>query len=162
MILRVDSLAGTETILTSGARAGLMIRETLEPTSRHFSALVERYSISNSQKLSRFSRFREGFVTTGADGPDLGEYPPRPVWLKITKSGDAFTASYSFDSAQWTEWLYSSTTISSFSDQFYVGMFVAAGSDDVLQARDFMVSKPTVRFFRCNLMACIFVFSLPP
>ena len=138
MLLRVDSLAGTETILTSGARAGLMIRETLEPTSRHFSALVERYSISNSQKLSRFSRFKEGFVTSGADGPNLNN-PPQPVWLKISKSGDAFTASYSFDSAQWTEWSYSSTTVSSFSDQFYVGMFVAAGSDDVLQAGDFMV-----------------------
>jgi regulation of enolase protein 1 (concanavalin A-like superfamily) len=71
-----------------------MIRETLDAGSAHALILV------SSQKGVAFQR-RE--ATGGASVSTAGSLAMAPHWVKLTRSGNTFTAYESADGAAWTE-----------------------------------------------------------
>ncbi|HEY3886829.1 MAG TPA: Ig-like domain-containing protein, partial [Vicinamibacterales bacterium] len=75
-------------------KAGVMIRETLDAGSAHALILV------SSQKGVAFQR-RE--ATGGASVSTAGSLAMAPHWVKLTRSGNTFTAYESADGAAWTE-----------------------------------------------------------
>ncbi len=96
-IARIDSL-----ILTNAAaKAGLMIRESLEPDSR--------FAMSHVTGSNGF-RFTTRLTTAGDAANDGGQATPEqnaarcPLWLKLERTGNEFNAYYSNDPATegWT------------------------------------------------------------
>lgn len=76
--------------------AAVMIREKLTEGSVHASMMI---TTAGKAKFRR--RVTEG-GTTLSDGPSIGTlYPPR--WLRLTRSGDTFTAYMSSDGSSWTQ-----------------------------------------------------------
>jgi regulation of enolase protein 1 (concanavalin A-like superfamily) len=88
IVARLASLDGE----VSWAKAGLMIRESLDPSSAHAFVLA---SLSNGIAFQR--RAQAGALTahTGTEGG-------APVWLRLTRVGSAIAASISADGASWT------------------------------------------------------------
>jgi regulation of enolase protein 1 (concanavalin A-like superfamily) len=74
-------------------KAGLMIRETLDPGSAHASMFV------SSAKGLAFQR--RGL--TGSDSVSTpGSAARAPRWVKLSRAGNAFTAHESADGVTWT------------------------------------------------------------
>jgi hypothetical protein len=89
--VRVESLAAAEV----WARAGVMIRESLDPGSRHASMFVTpdgRRAFQN--RLENGS----GFCFTAHSYPGA---LPVPCWLRIERTGNQFTAFYTTRSTRW-------------------------------------------------------------
>jgi endonuclease/exonuclease/phosphatase family metal-dependent hydrolase len=81
---------------SSWSLAAVMIREKLTAGSVHASMMI---TTEGKAKLRR--RTTEG-GTTASDGPSTGTtFPPR--WLRLTRSGNVFTAYLSSDGASWTQ-----------------------------------------------------------
>ena len=81
---------------SSFALAGVMFRESLAANARHASVLV-----GTDGKLKLRRRTSVG-GTTLSDGPSAGSVTT-PYWLKITRSGDVFTAYRSSSGSSWTQ-----------------------------------------------------------
>lgn len=101
MIVKVDSL----TFTANWTKCGIMIRETLDPTS------MRAHAITLGNGRIAF----ENRPTTG--GASVSTYTgigvvPLPVWLKLDRQGAQFTASYSTDGTAWTPVPLSSATAS--------------------------------------------------
>jgi phosphatidylserine/phosphatidylglycerophosphate/cardiolipin synthase-like enzyme/regulation of enolase protein 1 (concanavalin A-like superfamily) len=75
-------------------KAGVMIRETLDPSSTHAFLLV------SSAKGVAFQR-RE--TTGGISVNTAGSTATAPHWVKLTRSGNTFTAFESADGTNWTQ-----------------------------------------------------------
>ena len=89
---RVDSLVDTD----PWAKAGVMIRETLEPNSKH-AYVVATPGNGVSFGWRQFTADTSGSSTVGGI--------ETPVWVKLTRSGDTFTAQYSTDGATWEDFV---------------------------------------------------------
>ena len=91
MVVRINSLENTATF----AKAGLMIRESLDPSAAH--VLIDVTPSGLIELLTRES--------TGAETRWIGGLSPRPfpVWLKISRSGTRITASASSDGSTWQD-----------------------------------------------------------
>ena len=87
---KVDSLVNTN----AWAKAGVMIRETLEPGSKH-AYVVATPGNGVSFGWRQFTADTSGSSTVG--GIEV------PVWVKLTRSGDTFTAQYSTDGVVWED-----------------------------------------------------------
>ena len=87
---KVDSLVDTD----PWAKAGVMIRETLEPGSKH-AYVVATPGNGVSFGWRQFTADTSGSSTVG--GIEV------PVWVKLTRSGDTFTAQYSTDGVVWED-----------------------------------------------------------
>jgi regulation of enolase protein 1 (concanavalin A-like superfamily) len=97
IIARVATLQNTD----PNARAGVMIRESLAPGSRHASVLL---TPSNGLAFQR--RAATGGFPTSTAGPLV----TAPYWVKLVRSGSTFSAYHSTDGAEWT--LVGSATVS--------------------------------------------------
>ena len=80
--------------VASWVKAGVMIRETLTPGSRHALMLV------SAAKGVAFQR-RE--TTGGTSVSTAGSTSSTPRWVKLTRSGNTFTAFESSDGSNWTQ-----------------------------------------------------------
>ena len=89
MVARVASVQGT----SAEAKGGVMIREGLEANSRYAAMLLTR---SNGAKMQR--RISAGGPTTTTVAGGLAA----PHWVKIVRSGTAFTGWTSPDGVSWT------------------------------------------------------------
>jgi regulation of enolase protein 1 (concanavalin A-like superfamily) len=89
MVVRIDSLDDTDRF----AKAGIMIRESLDPSSAH--VMVDVTPSSLVEVLTRTS--------TGAETQWVGGLSPTsfPIWLKLTRSGDTYDAYASHDNVTW-------------------------------------------------------------
>ena len=116
IIARVQSLVNTN----AWAKAGIMFRESLDADSKNTSFVV---SVSNGLSFQR--RTSTGGTTESSKGADHSA----PVWVKMIRSGNEFTASYSEDGSSWTD--LSAETIN-MSSTLYVGLCVTSHSDGVV------------------------------
>jgi hypothetical protein len=126
IIARVESLTKTN----SWAIAGVMIRESLNPSSRW------AFVIYTSQNGARF-RAR---LTPGADATsDTAVATPEqiaalaPVWIKLERSGNQFNGYYAMDEAgtAWTAMAWNPQTIDMASNA-YIGLAVTSHTADTV------------------------------
>ena len=98
-----------------GAKAGIMVRETLAGNSKYAFAYVTPTQGTSFQQR----------VTTGGNASGVGGATGlvAPYWLRLTRSGDSIAASQSADGVTWTS--LGSTTISLTND-VWVGMAVCS------------------------------------
>jgi regulation of enolase protein 1 (concanavalin A-like superfamily) len=95
-VLELPSLPSGLADTASSAKAGVMIRETLDPGSKH---------IATSQLAKRGVEVTFRLETdgdSGYDGAQLFANPP-PVWLRVQRVGNTFTAFASSDGQAWTQ-----------------------------------------------------------
>jgi ABC-type transport system involved in multi-copper enzyme maturation permease subunit len=86
---RVDSLTGEQGFTHEWAKAGLMVRESMEPGSRFAAVLVTP---------GHGVRLQANYTTdlAGSDGP-------APRWLRLSRTGDTITGYESADGTSWSE-----------------------------------------------------------
>ncbi|MGD2095521.1 MAG: hypothetical protein PVH77_10990 [Phycisphaerales bacterium] len=88
---RVDSVTNTD----PWAKAGVMIRNTLEPGSSH--AMM---AVTPGQGVSYQRRIMSGDVTVETTEPGI----TAPIWVKVERDiGGNYMASYSSDGSTWTQ-----------------------------------------------------------
>jgi len=124
---RVDSQQNTD----SWAKAGVMIRETLGSGSRHAMTII---TPSNGTRL----QYRA--TTDGSSGSvGSGSSETAPYWLRLTRSGDTFTA---YKSSNGTSWTQIGSVAISMNSTVYVGFPVT--SHNASTVGEVVVSNPTV------------------
>lgn len=116
IIAKVNSLTNTNTY----AKAGVMFRETLTPTSKH--AMTDVTPAAGAEFLSRsaVSGVTVADVTTGT----------APKWVRIVRSGNIFTSYISDSGTTWTQ-LGTPKTIT-MANTIYVGMAVTSHANGTL------------------------------
>jgi plastocyanin len=93
LIADVTSISGTSVPAT----AGIMLRQSLDPTSAYISITRNAYSGSSDIGL-------EYRTTTGGTGVSAALISaPGATWLKIVRSGNSFTAYYGSNGKTWTQ-----------------------------------------------------------
>jgi len=95
IVTRVDSLLRTD----GWAKAGVMMRESLDAGSRHASAMISGDGVVIFQRRESTSGFSD-YTTGGTSGG--------PVWRKLERAGSPFTAYRSPDGISWTAFTTSS------------------------------------------------------
>jgi glucose/arabinose dehydrogenase len=115
--VRVSALANT----THGwTKAGLMIRETLQPNSKNTMALVTR---SNGTGFQRRTATQGTTVTS----PSTGAVP---IWLRLVRSGNTFSAYSSSDGSAWSP--IGTSQVISMSSSAYVGLALTSHNNSAL------------------------------
>ncbi|MFH6993883.1 family 16 glycosylhydrolase [Flavobacterium sp. FlaQc-48] len=127
IIAKVNSLTNTNTY----AKAGVMFRETLTPTSKH--AMTDVSAAAGIEFLSRdaVSGITTATVVAGTT----------PKWIRITRSGNVFTSYSSDNGTTWTP-IGTPKTIA-MASTIYVGMAVTSHANGTLATGIF--SDVTVR-----------------
>lgn len=116
IVARVASVENTN----AWAKAGVMIRETLNANSKHASCVV-----TPSNGISFQRRTSTGGTSTKTDNTGF----TAPFWVRVVRSGDTFTASRSPNGTTWTT--IGSVTISMASN-VYIGLVVTSHNDGAL------------------------------
>ncbi len=109
----------------NSAKAGVMIRESLEPDSTH--AMVDIQPINEIQFLRR--------TTTGLASEATGQSEiSTPVWVKLNRAGNTFTARYSVDNTNWTTL---GTATIPMSSNVYIGLIVCSHDNNATCVAEF-------------------------
>lgn len=104
---------------TNNHKAGVMIRESLANNARHASSLIARASGAwRTQWLYRTTAGGNAALTQ----PTTTTTPP--YWVRITRSGNTFTA---FRSSNGTTWNQTGSTTIAMGTTTYIGLAVASG-----------------------------------
>jgi len=122
MAVRIDSLDNTDRF----AKAGIMIRDSLDPSATH--VMVDVTPSSLVEVLTR--------TAMGAETHWIGGLSPTsfPIWLKLTRSGTVVTAWASPDGSNWTNLTQASPDISS---DALIGIAVTSHDRGVLTTATF-------------------------
>ncbi len=116
IVVRVDRIANSN----EWAKAGVMIRESLTAPSKHVSVVVTPESGISLQRR----------VTAGSDSADTTEAGlVAPYWVKLTRTGNTFTAQRSADGTTWvpiTATAADSTLQVSMPTSVYIGLAVTS------------------------------------
>jgi len=115
MIARVTDV-GTGS--NAWAKAGVMIRETLDPGSKHAMTVV---TAGNGGGAA--FQWRPNTDDSSSSLHDLSPAVSPPHWVRIVRQGDTFTGHVSPDGATWTE--QGSTTVS-MAQNVYIGMCITS------------------------------------
>jgi Kelch motif protein/K319-like protein len=102
----------------SSAQAGIMVRETLDPTSKHAAMLI---TPSNGILFGR------RLSTGGATSQTVFSGVAAPYWLKLVRAGNTFTGYRRADGGTWTR--LGSNTVITMTGTVYVGLAVASSSN---------------------------------
>jgi len=113
MAVKVESLLDTD----SWAKAGVMIRESLDPEAKHAMVVV---TPGNSVSFQRRTAMSSDMESTDQEGGLTA-----PYWVRLTRSGDALTAQSSADGATWDT--VGSVNIAMVSD-VYIGLALTSHS----------------------------------
>ena len=113
---RVTAVENTD----SWAKAGVMIRETLNANSTHATAVVTPGSGVSFQRRSSTGGSSAHTTTSGLAAP---------YWIRVTRSGNTFTAYRSTDGSNWTTIGSENITMSS---SVYIGLAVTSHNDGTL------------------------------
>ena len=114
VFIRLNGFTGTN--INEWAKGGLMLRNSLDANSKHFSLFV-----TGSNGLSNQWRLQDGGYPGGDTNYSL---PNSNIWLKITKIGNVFRTYYDTYTGNWIQFGTSRTL--EFSDQFYYGIAVTS------------------------------------
>lgn len=109
------------------ALAGLMVRGSLSADSRNVQFFVAPDLGYVGARLTDGAEFTSG--AENLPGDDV------PVYLKLQRAGNDFTAAYSSDGIDWTPSHYSRSV--AMDDPVYVGMFVMSYYADILETATF-------------------------
>ena len=121
LVARVASLTNTD----AWTKAGVMIRANLTAGSPHATTIV-----SSARGLAFQRRLTQGGLSTHTSGPAA----TAPAWVKITRSGNVFTASSSTNGSSWT--VIGSETIV-MPSSVYIGLALTSHNDSVLATATF-------------------------
>ncbi|MFZ6012435.1 MAG: Ig-like domain-containing protein [Bacteroidota bacterium] len=121
IVAQVNSLNNTH----PWAKAGVMIRESLNANSKH---AMTALTPSNGAAFQRRTSTGGVSAHTGVSGQAV------PKYVKIERSGNTFTSSYSSNGSSWT--VIGSVSIS-MSTTVFVGLCVTSHNDAVLSAATF-------------------------
>ena len=127
-----DLVARVDSIEASNAQSGIMMRETLKAGSRNVAVLV-----SPTGGVSMQSRSSNDGTTTSI--PLAGHVPP--CWVKLSRSGDAFSGYVSGNGADWT--LIGSETVS-MNDSIRAGLAASSRNDGTNSTTVITVEPPPV------------------
>lgn len=127
LTVRLVTMQGVDT----SSMAGLMVRSSLEPGSPtfHFSLMPPQ-----NGAMTGTSCVRETADTAPQCGGEVCSAGV-PVYLRIVRDGDTFTAAYSSDGATWTPSAYTRTL--ELTDPVHVGFFVQSYRADALETDTF-------------------------
>jgi len=126
MTVRVDSLVRSN----EWAKAGVMIRETLEPGSKHaFIAITP--TASHGASFQR--RPVAGGDSANTDVADV----PIPYWVKLTRTGNVFTAQRSADGATWVDIAVSPAVTVQMTSSVYIGLAVTSHDASISTVAEF-------------------------
>jgi RHS repeat-associated protein len=114
IIARVASLQGV-----SSPQVGLMVRETLDPSSTNVFAFFQP-----NQGYLYYRTTTSANISTQATSFVASAYP---YWLKLTRSGSTFTGYISLDGISWTQ-LGSSQSVN-MAQNVYIGMAVSSSGE---------------------------------
>jgi YVTN family beta-propeller protein len=124
---RVRSLGNTN----PWAKAGVMVRETLNAGSRHATMFITPPAAGNGFGL--VSRLVANAATSYSGGPALNAVPNN--WVRLVRQGDVLTG---YASANGTTWeLVDSVTLTGLPAQLHVGLAATASDTNVTTAAEF-------------------------
>jgi beta-glucanase (GH16 family) len=121
IVARVTSVANTD----PWAKAGVMIRETLDPSSAE--ALVDLTPGYGVQFIRRTA-------TGGSSTSTAGDVVSAPYWVKLVRRGDTLIASDSADGLHWNRIDVDTIPMAA---TVYIGLAVNSHNDSVLNASTF-------------------------
>ncbi len=126
MVVRVDSIVRSN----EWAKAGVMIRETLDGGSAHaFMAATPE----PAHGLSFQRRPVANEASTNTDVADIN----LPEWVKLTRTGNIFTAQYSADGVTWLDVTPAAPVDIPMNANVYIGMAVTSHDAAVSTAAEF-------------------------
>ncbi len=124
MVARVDSLVRTD----GWAKAGVMIRESLHPGSKHaFVCLTPDYGVSFQQRPETGNVMSQ--VSTNAVVTSR--------WVKLTRTGNVFTAQESADGVTWSDVTFTAPVNISMAADVLVGLAVTSHNANAVTAAEF-------------------------
>ncbi len=112
------------------AKAGVMIRETLEPGSKHAFVTV---TPTASHGVSFQRRPVAGQASANTDVADT----PMPRWVKLTRTGSVFTAQQSADGITWVDIAVTPALDIQMASNVYIGLAVTSHDAAVVTAAEF-------------------------
>jgi len=124
MTVRVDSLVRSN----EWAKAGVMIRETLEPGSKHAFMCV---TPDHGTTFQRRPVAGQASASTDVGGAAA------PRWVRLTRTGNVFTAHDSIDGVTWTEAVVSPALTIEMAANVYVGLAVTSHDGVIVTAAEF-------------------------
>jgi regulation of enolase protein 1 (concanavalin A-like superfamily) len=122
IIARVNSITNTN----AGAKAGIMFRESTAANARHV-----MISITPANTIVILARGASG----NTSGPPVVTGITTPIWLKLVRNGDIFSAQYSTDGTTWSA--PSSSSPIPMAATILVGMCVTSKNDGVIATGNF-------------------------
>ncbi|NLZ07245.1 MAG: DUF1349 domain-containing protein, partial [Phycisphaerae bacterium] len=122
--VRVDSLVRSN----EWAKAGVMIRETLEPGSKHTFMCV---TPDHGTTFQRRPVAGQDSASTDVGGSAA------PRWVKLTRTGNVFTAHDSMDGVTWTEAAVSPALEIQMAASVYIGLAATSHDAAIVTAAEF-------------------------
>ncbi|MDI9430929.1 MAG: hypothetical protein QM570_04330 [Planctomycetota bacterium] len=126
IVVRVDSLVRSD----EWAKAGVMIRETLEAGSKHAFVAV---TPEPGHGVSFQRRPVAGQDSANTDVPDIA----MPHWVKLTRTGNVFTAQQSADGVTWVDIPVSPALEIGMAPNVYIGLALTSHSTSATTAAEF-------------------------
>jgi hypothetical protein len=144
IIARVDRIAGPGN--NEWRKAGVMIRETLDPTSKHAFMAVTALA---SHGLA--FQYRDGIDAADSDSEHGIDVQTAPYWVKLVRKGNVFTGYVSPDGINWrmkdasgVETDASNPVTITMATNVYIGLALCSHQNDVLCMAQFSnVSIPS-------------------
>jgi uncharacterized repeat protein (TIGR01451 family) len=123
------------------SKAGLMMRETLDPGSRNIMLLTTPLPLNNVYQM----QWRDTFGGACGAAPTTGPVSYPNAWIRLIRSGNTFTSMIQTNGADWVTLYTYTPAYSNYPSQVYLGLAVTA-HDDTLTATSilssFTVSAP--------------------
>jgi hypothetical protein len=132
IIARVVRIAGPAT--NEWRKGGVMIRETLDPTSKH--AFM---AVSPNPTHGLAFQYRDGIDAADSDSEHGVDNQTAPYWVKVVRKGNVFTGYHSPDGITWTmkdpsgtETDASNPVTITMASKVYIGLALTSHENDVL------------------------------
>jgi len=123
MVARVDSVANTN----EWAKAGVMIRETLDGGSAH------AFVAATPTPSHGVSFQRRETIDLASTSTDVNMVPATaPYWVKLARTGNTFTAHHSVDGITWVEIAVTPALTITMANDVYIGLAVTSHAADVV------------------------------
>ncbi len=130
IVAKVESLANTD----PWAKAGVMIRESMGAGAR-FAAIYATPGNGVRYQARLLTDSAATSDTTVATAEQIAL--KTPVWIKIERSGNAFSGYYSTDGVKWTAMSWNPQTINMAGASVYVGLAVTSHNASALTTAEF-------------------------
>ncbi len=119
LVAKVESIGNTD----PWAKAGVMIRESLEPGSR-FAAV---YATPGNGVRYQARTLNAGTATSDTSVATTEQMALKtPIWIKVERKGSSFSCFYSADGVKWTSMSWNPQTINMTTGPVYIGLVVTS------------------------------------